>query len=339
MVLEDKLHWTNLKGAEDNIVLSSSIQLFRNVEKEYFLEKASLSDINLVESILKTAISKTGMSNYKYTQLSQAKSIEINLLKEEDIIPSEASTIRGNIYHNDSKNNSILTNIEEHCIIQSIATGLSLPNCLESVMEIEEELDKNVDFAFNTELGYLTSSPNKIGCAMKIYSALSLPVLLHWNKDSINNFADKAKSMGYAIFYRDLDKGRTIYFTNKSMIGMTEKYIVDNGMKLINSIIDLEKKARDRIFKIERYEIEDKIYRSRAILSEARSLKYSEFINHLMWLKVGAYYGLFNLSMSKASKATILAKPHHLRLKTIKKKLKTGNTKHTRAKLIRDLNL
>ena len=339
MILEDKLHWTNLKGAEDNIVLSSSIQLFRSVEKEYFLKKASIGDINLVESILKTAISKTEMSNYKYIELSKSKLLEINLLKEEDIIPAETSSIRGNIFHNESKSNSILTNIEEHCIIQSIATGLSLPNCLESVLNMEEALDKNVDFAFNRELGYLTSSPNKIGCAIKIYVALSLPVLLYWNEDSINNFADKAKGLGYAIFYKDLDKGRTIYFTNKSMIGMTEKQIVENGMKLINTIIDLEKKARDRIFKIERYEVEDKIYRSRAILSEARSLKYSEFINHLMWLKVGAYYGLFDLNMAKVHKATILAKPHHLNLKKIKKKLKTESSKHIRAKLIRDLNL
>lgn len=337
MSANDIPSWLYIPGEEDNIVLYSTVKLYRNIEKVHFPIYASVDEINIIEGFFMNAIEESPLNNkFENIKLSDISPLDTALHKENMTIPSNKNIIYSRLYIDKEKSNSILINSSEHCIIRSIRRGLEALECFNSVYEIEDILDKKIDFAFDKRFGYLTSSPKKIGCAMNVSLALSLPALSWWNTTSIENFIYKCESNGYrVIIKKPLEKEPIIYVVNKSMIGITERSILDNLLSIVKSIINLEKKLRNRILKIERYEIEDKIYRSHAILSSARKLNYAELIENIMWIRTGVYYGTLDISIDTINKIMILSKPYHL--KALCKNYTDENLKALRAKAVRDL--
>lgn len=341
MLIDNSTHWLNFKGEENNTVLYSSIRLFRNIAEKRFVDKASKEDLFNIKNIFYETIKNTKLSDYEYIELYEEKNLNISILKEEGVIPEKIIVDNACLYLNNSQSNSILINFKEHCLIESRAVGLNFNDMLDSTLDIENTLDKYINFAFDERLGYLTSTPKKIGCAMTVYASLSLPVLLHWNTDAIENFVDKCEKLGLkCIIRKPLYKEPIIHVHNKSMIGQTEKAIVDSIVSAIAGIVSIEKKVRDRLFKIDRYKIEDKIFRSKAILSEARELSYSEFIRHIMWLRVGIYYNILDTEIAILDKIMITARPCHILVNKLHgKNIKEYNINYERAKMIRGLKL
>lgn len=341
MFTDDSIHWLNFKGEEDNTVLCSSIRLFRNIDKKRFMGKISEKDIDDIENIFRKTIEKSKLSSYDYMKLSEEDALNVSILREEEIIPSKIDVRDASLYLNNTKNNSILINMQEHCLIQSKATGLSFNDILDSILDIESTLDAYIKFAFDERFGYVTSSPKRVGCAMNVYASLAIPVLSYWNPDSIENFVDQCERSGLrCIIKKSLHKQPIIHICNKSMIGQTEKYIVDNITSIINGIISTENRVRDRLFKIEQYKIEDKIFRSMAILREARVLSYSELVMHIMWLRVGIYYNILDIEIKTLNKIILLSKPYHIIVNKLKgKNIKEYNINYERAKLVRGLKL
>ncbi len=341
MFTDDSMHWLNFKGKEGNIVLYSSIRLFRNVDNKRFMDRTSEEDINDIENIFSKTISKTKLSNYDYIKLSKENALDLSILREEDLISSKVDVGHAGLYFNNIKNNSILINMKEHCIMQSKATGLSFDHVLDSILDTESTLDENIKFSFDERFGYVTSTPKRVGCAMSVYASLSIPVLAYWNPDAIENFVDKCEKNGLkCISKKHLYKQPIIHVCNRSMIGQTEKSIIDNMTSVINGLISTENKVRDRLFKIEQNKIEDKIFRSRAILREARVLSYSEFIAHMVWLRVGVYYGILDTEIELLNKMMLLSRPYHIVLNKLNgKNIKEYNINYERAKMIRSLKL
>jgi len=341
MFTDDSIHWLNFKGEEDNTVLCSSIRLFRNIDKKRFMDKISEKDIDDIENIFRETIGKTKLSSYDYMKFGEEDVLNVSILREENIIPSKRDVGDASLYLNNTKSNSILINMEEHCLIQSKATGLSFNDILESILDIESTLDAYIKFSFDERFGYVTSSPKRVGCAMSVHASLAIPVLSYWNPDSIEKFVDQCEKSGLrCIIKNPLHKQPIIQICNTCMIGKTEKSIVDNINSIINGIISTENRVRDRLFKIEQYKIEDKIFRSLAILREARVLSYSELLMHIIWLRVGIYYNVLNIEIKTLNKIMLLSKPHHIILNKLKdKNIKEYNINYERAKLVRGFKL
>lgn len=337
MASNDIPNWLYKEGKEDNIVLYSIVKLYRNIEKMHFSIYANEEEINIIDSIFENAVKETPLSDsMKNIKLSNITPINIAVYRENMTIPYKKNIIYSRLFINEDEDNSILINSSEHCIIQSFKRGLEISKAFEETYEIENILDKKINFAFDKRLGYLTSSVKTIGCAMNMLIALSLPVLSWWNINSIKNFIYKCESNGYSVTTKKtLEEEPILYITNRSMIGISERSILDNIISLINNIINLEKKSRERILKIERHEIEDKIYRSHAILSSARQISYRELMGNIVWLRAGIYYGILNINLDTLNKLMIIAKPYHL--KALLKTQTEENIKVVRAKIVRDL--
>jgi protein arginine kinase len=80
-------------------------------------------------------------------------------------------------------------------------------------------------------------------------------------------------------------------------------------------IIDIEKKARDAIFEKAKYEFEDKIFRSLAVLRSARILSTDETLNLLSAVRFGIGTGVIkNISIDIINEIMLVARPANIQL-------------------------
>ena len=74
---------------------------------------------------------------------------------------------------------SLMVNEEDHLRVQVIQSGLNLQNAWESINRVDDLVEKQVTYAFNEQLGYLTACPTNVGTGMRV------SVMLHLQKSQI----------------------------------------------------------------------------------------------------------------------------------------------------------
>lgn len=301
--------WIYNKGFEDNIVLYSKVSIYRNLANMRFHNHMDENEIAEADSILKKNIENLNL-NLTGIKLTDINSSDIKILKENLTIPQNRNLLKATLYANMDESVSVLINSNEHCEIQTIARGLELKECFKHAFDIENKLDKKVNFAFDKKFGYLTSSPKRIGTAMNLTVSMAIPSLVWKMQDNIDYLIDKFSKLGFDFSI----KNNILNISNRIMIGVKEKDILKNTLDMVNNILDKEKKKRNRIAKSDKVKIEDRIFRSKAILSSARELKYGELAKYSLWLRIGVYYGILkDIDLDTLYYILFIAKNNHLK--------------------------
>lgn len=326
--------WIYNKGSEDNIVLYSKVSIYRNLENIRFHHHMDKNEVDKADSIFKKNIEELNI-NLTKIKLTDIASSDIKILKENLTIPKNRNLLNATLYTNSDESTSILVNSNEHLEIQTIARGLELNECFNSAYDIENKLDEKVNFAFDKKFGYLTSSPQRIGTAMNLTVSISVPAILWKTPDNIDYFINKFSKSGFDLSILSIREKNIPILTvkNRVMIGIKEKDILKNMLDIVYNILDKEKKIRHRIKKLDKIKAEDKIYRSKAILSQARTLKYGELIKYSLWLRMGLYYDILkDVELDTLYYMLFASKNNHL--KNIRNK---RNINETRANIVREI--
>ena len=329
-------NWIFNKGSEDNIVLYSKVSIYRNLENIRFHHHMDKNEFDKVDSILQKNIEDLNI-NLTKIKLANIKPCEIKILKENLTIPKKRNLLNATLYTNEKWSTSILINSNEHLEIQTIARGLELKNCFKTANDIENKLDEKIDFAFDKKFGYLTSSPQKIGTAMNLTVAISIPAILWKTPENIDYFINKFSKLGFDLSLLSIGKKNIpiLTITNKVMIGIKEKDILKKTLDIVCDILDKEKNIRSRIKKLYKIKIEDRICRSKAILSSAKILNYGEIIKYSFWLRMGLYYDMLkDIKIDDLYYMLFAAKNNHLQIQNINNG-KEKNIKEIRANMVR----
>lgn len=324
--------WIYTKGEDDNIVLYSKISIYRNLDNMKFFYHMDKNDFDKTESILKSNIEELNL-DLSYVKLIELPSINIRMLIENLTISKNKNIVNASLFTNTDESISLLINSNEHLEIQTIARGLELENCFNKAYTIESSLDQKVDFAYDKKFGFLTSSPNIIGTAMKAEVCIAVPCLVWKTPDNIDYIVNECIKKGFEVNI----KNGLITISNNIMIGVTEKFILDSIIEKVKEISEKEKKIRNRIKKLDRVKAEDRIYRSNAILSSCRSLKYRELINYSLWLRLGIYYDMIdNINLDTIYYMGFIGKNSHLK-QLYEKSSYYRNIDEIRANVVRDI--
>lgn len=325
-------NWIYKRGNKDNIVLYSKVSIYRNLEGMRFFYHMDKDDFNKSESILKKNIEDLNL-NLKYRKLAELSASNIRILIENLTIPKNKNIINASLYTDEDESVSLLINSNEHLEINTTARGLELDACFNKAYQIENELDKKIDFAYDKKFGFLTSSPEIIGTAMNAEICMSIPCLIWKTPDNIDYFISKCNNLGFEASI----KNGLLHIKNSIMIGITEKFILDTLIEKATEIAEKETKIRSRIKKLDRVKAEDRIYRSKAVLSSARVLKYKELINHTSWLRVGIDYGILDdIGLDTLYYIIYASKNSHLK-QLYQKSNYYKNVDEMRANVIRDI--
>jgi protein arginine kinase len=308
--------WLEKVGPYSEIVLFSKVSLYRNLGGYKFnkinsdKEKGEILDL-LVEGV------NTLSSFENVISLKDLKDNEKELFAERNFISrDELKDCRFlGLALNDLQNNVVVLNSEEHIKISSVSGDLSLKETFVQCDSLDDELNEEFGFAYDDELGFLTSSTGKVGTGMIISAVVHLPALVITGKfvDVIDELEDSLFSIRGFFNIGETVEGSYFEVCNKFTLGVSEEEILKMFEKNIKSIIDREMDGREYLTQKVGYETEDKIWRSYGILKNARILSVTDFLNLTAAVRLGVSLGIVrNIRITDLNKWLFQALPGHL---------------------------
>lgn len=282
---------------EKEIVMTSRIRLARNLKNYKFPTKMTSEEAARIINDTNSSINSDNSGlNYKLLYMKDLSDVDKNVLIEKHLIsPALAeSKDKGALLLSLNEKSSIMINEEDHIRIQVLGSGMCLNECWEKGNRIDDVLEEKLDFAFDRELGYITSCPTNIGTGMRASVMLHLPAL------SITNQIDKLlysiSQLGVAVrgVYGEGTKsmGHLYQISNQGTLGASEEKLIEKITQIVVQIIQKEKATRELLIKNNREEIEDELYRALGLLSYARSMSTDEAMKLISYIKLGREMGI-----------------------------------------------
>ena len=244
----------------------------------------------------------------------------------------------GAILINDEENICIMVNEEDHIRLQVFTSGLDLQNILNLSIELDEKLDQLLNFSFSKQYGYLTACPTNVGTGLRASVMVHLPALKMTG--NLGKILQIVNSFGMTIrgVYGEESMPRSdIYqISNNQTLGMSENEIVQNLENITKKVIEQERLARKYLAK-NTDDLEDRVYRSYGILTNARKLSSDECENLLSDIKLGTDLGIITeLNDSKVQKLILYTKPASMQ-KYLSKKMDGAERDKKRIDIIKQI--
>ena len=309
-------NWYLQNGKDSDVVISSRVRLARNLVEYNFPNKHLKDESKEVLNKLEEITPSLGYG-LKFLKLENMDDItKISLMEKHIISPDFAMNNKPNkaIIINDDENICIMVNEEDHLRMQVFSAGLELENLVGLMTEIDDKLSELVNYAYNEKYGYLTACPTNVGTAMRISIMVHLPALTLTGNigkvlRAVNNFGMSIRG----IYGEGTEsKGDVYQIFNSQSLGLSEKEITKNVKTITDKIIEQERLARKYLTK-KPMELENKVYRSFGILTNARILSSDECRGLISDVKLGTDLGIIKeLNDQKVKKIELYTKPGNL---------------------------
>ncbi|MDR2899659.1 MAG: ATP--guanido phosphotransferase, partial [Clostridiales bacterium] len=234
--------------------------------------------------------------NYTYTDISQTGNIDKQIMLERHEISPELLRYerpRGVLYKDDGSV-SIMINEEDHLRIQAVYPGNNIEKAYALADAIDDIIESHLEYSFNKDRGYLTSCPSNTGTGLRASVMMHLPMIKR--SGNIQAMAGALAKIGMTArgIYGEGSKsyGSIYQISNQVTLGKSENEIIENLKTITEQIIDNEYNIIKTMFTTNALGLEDEIYRSAGILSNARKMSLSESMDLLSNIRLGLTAGL-----------------------------------------------
>lgn|SRR5690606_18861859 len=327
MSLEKFLHkavssWMSAEGPDSDIILSSRIRLARNLRNHKFTTLFSNEEAR--EILLKVQEVTRQGAFYPYgdmelLEIDEMKALEKRVLVEKHLISPQLAenSSKGGVVLSEQEDISIMVNEEDHIRIQCIFPGFQLMAALERANAIDDVLEEKIDYAFDEQLGYLTSCPTNVGTGLRASVMVHLPGLILTRQ--MNRIIPAINQLGLVVrgIYGEGSEalGNIFQISNQVTLGKSEEDIVGDLMSVVRQIIAQERSAREALVKTSNIQLEDRVFRSYGILANSRIIETKEAAECLSDVRLGIDAGYINhLSKNILNELMILTQPGFLQL-------------------------
>ena len=287
----------------ETIVISTRIRLARNFASYPFPQKmddAQAEDVvYLVGHGLEEFDSVDTFTQYDMKNLTKSEAAQ---LQEEYLIsPALQKSDRGAAFVSKDRAISIMVNEEDHLREQYICKGFDLFKAYERISGIDDALAGMYDFAFDDKLGFLTACPSNLATGMRASVMMFLPGLV-WSGE-LKKFLPVLKAGGLTVrgsFGEGTGAEGYVYqVSNERTLGVSEQEILSEMVRMTMTLCDLEIRAREKMLETSETEIRDRCLRSYGILTNCAVLGWSEFLNRMADVRLGAALGFFEVKDKK----------------------------------------
>ena len=278
-------------------VIMSRIRLARNIDGYPFKIKDVQKAKEIVKMVNRALVKSDTFNLYSMSNLSDMK---LEAMKERHLISTNLMDNRecGVALINQDESISIMVNEEDHIREQCFMRGLSLTEAFNRLNKIDDDLSKNLDFAFDRDFGYLTACPTNLGTGLRASVMMFLPALSTGGK--ISALMEEVTQMGLTVrgmYGEGSDAEGFIYqISNEVTLGVTEQEILDSVEQTVLEICAAERDEMERLFVKNELKTMDKTRKSYGVLTNAVMLDYNEFLSHVAQVKLGAMLGMINIS-------------------------------------------
>lgn len=305
--------WYTKCGKDSDVVLSSRVRLARNIKGLPFPLKADADAQQRVIDILKDAVKGSSLN---FIDINAMETYEKQAIAECHLISPQMmnNDIKRGVLLNDDSSVSILINEEDHLRIQCMAEGFDIQSCLSKANEIDDMIEKKVDYAFDGQFGYLTCCPTNIGTGMRASVMVHLPALTQTR--NINSIIDSLSQLGMTVrgIFGEGSKatGNIYQISNQLTLGETEENIIERFEQIIAEVIEKERALRTEIYSRDKYRTEDKLMRSFGILTNAVILSSSEAMTRLSDVRFAAELNIIDIDLEKINTAIYAVLPANI---------------------------
>ena len=303
--------WYLGTGAQNDVVINTSIHLARNLRSFPFPARLSLPDKLKVNSVIRDATDSISAYNFKYAEMKTLSQSEVVSLAERHLVSPEFASSRDGraLLLTEDEAVSIMLNEEDHIRLQVMYAGFALDEAFRTATSIDNELSHKLQFAFDDKLGYLTQDPTALGTGMKASVVLHLPGLV--STSQITKLITTVSKLGLSLrgSYGEgaAAKGDMFRLSNTITLGISERAAIENLKSIALQIAAQERTARDEIFKTP--VTEDKIYRAYGVLKYARMIDTNEFMELMSLVRLGAVKGIINMDCASIEALMIHMQP------------------------------
>ena len=329
------------KGPHDRIVMSSRVRLARNINDAPFPGWAKKPERIRVLDIIRPAVETLPEMHEAFSQsMDNLSTLDKQILVERHLISREhaAKSAGSGLVLNRDETVCVMINEEDHMRMQALRPGLQLRQVWTAIDHVDSELEKRLDYAFNSEHGYLPACPTNIGTGIRVSAMLHLPGLVL--AEQINPIIQSVNKLGLAVrgLYGEGTEalGNVFQVSNQMTLGESESAIVERLEKVLSQIIEHEENARATLLEKKSKMVFNHIGRAYGILANAHSISSKETMNLLSLMRLGVDVGLFpGVDRSLVDELFILTQPAHLQ-KQHSEKLSAEERDLLRSDMVRD---
>jgi len=329
------------KGPHDRIVMSSRVRLARNVKDAAFPGWAKKPERVRVLEMIRPAIEGLPEMKAAFSEsMDNLTALDKQILVERHLISREhaAKSAGSGLVLNREESLCVMINEEDHLRMQALRPGLQLKEAWLAIDQADTALERKLDYAFSSEVGYLTACPTNLGTGIRVSAMLHLPGLVL--DEQINPIIQSVNKLGLAVrgLYGEGTEalGNVFQVSNQMTLGETETGIVERLDKVLSQIIEHEENARARLLEKKPKMVYNHIGRAYGILANAHSISSKETMNLLSLMRLGVDLGLFpGGERSLTDELFILTQPAHLQ-KQHSEKLSAEERDLLRADMLRE---
>lgn len=288
--------WLSADGPYPETIVSTRVRIARNLESFLFPPAATESTVQEVWETTQRVL-RGILPDAIFTEIITLSDLERAFLVERklaspDLIRRLAPGV-GCAFSTD-ETLSILINEEDHLRIQVFAPALRLNDAFNKAIELDRKIGGQLEYAFLGDFGFLTTSLTNTGLGLRISVLAHLPGIVLTRK--VEEFVQIVQKSGLSVrgLYGEWSQARGNLFqvSTAQTLNISEEDLLERFRLSVVKILKLEKKARDELWKDYRVVLEDKVYRSLAILKNARTLSFEEAAIHLSFLRLGVGLGI-----------------------------------------------
>jgi protein arginine kinase len=280
--------WLNNSGKDRDVVVSSRVRLARNLSSYNFPVKMNSEDMDGVYEDVVSALKGEEFISFRIKDIPYLE--KMMLVEKHVISPALIKKNEGSGFSiTGDETETVMINEEDHIRIQVLDSGLSLENAWKRADELDNLLERTVEYAFNEKVGYLTACPTNLGTGMRASIMIHLPALEITRQ--VNNVLSTVTQFGLAVrgVYGEGTKamGSLYQISNQITMGDREEIIVRKIENIAAQISEKERMARKYLLEKDRTGFEDRIFRAYGILKNARKISQEEAAKLLSYVKLG----------------------------------------------------
>lgn len=309
---------TDNASSKTPIVLMTRVRLARNLAGQPFpgwarpAQRAKVMEL-CVSAVAAAAPMRRGLS----VGIDELSDLEKQILVERHLISRElsGSNAGSGVVISRDQSFSVMVNEEDHLRIQVLRGGFQLRKAWAAIDELDSALEERIDYAFSPSLGYLTACPTNLGTALRGSAMMHLPALVIGGQmEKIVRAVNQLGMVVRGLFGEGSDASGSIFqISNQTTLGESEEDIIKRLQTVLQSIVEHELNARQKLLEADAPKLFDKIGRAYGILQNSHMLSSSEAMNLLSLIRLGTDLGVFNDAYrTTIDRMLIEAQPGHL---------------------------
>ena len=290
-------HSAWMTETDSPVVISSRVRLARNLEDFPFPHVLGPEGAGQVEQIVSQVLTDIeGNIGLRYISLTELNSVEHQVLIEKHLISPSlggSSGARGVALAPDHRY-AVMVNEEDHVRIQVLMPGNQLLETHRLATGLDDELEAKLDFAYRESQGYLTACPTNVGTGLRASVMVHLPGLVIMKQ--VQQVLGALTHLGLDVrgLYGEGSQasGHMFQVSNQITLGKSEEDILTHLDAVTGQIVEHELQARELLQVQMPMLLEDKVWRARGTLQNARLLSSEDAMHLLSHDRLGSDIGL-----------------------------------------------